>query len=151
MIDWKKFGENLKSATGVSLAGLLIILATNGKQALEVLLGIPALIKAFSAELPLGFWSGVIATVLASSFHLFARSWHKRSFSIEMATIIVGVTVVMVQAHGGTSAQVLSAALVGLTAGFGGLFLSKAARSLFVKGDKADAKSGPDQTLSVPD
>lgn len=149
-MDWKKFGENLKGATGVSLAGLVIILATNGKEAIEVLLGIPALVKAFSTDLPFGFWSGVLATGLASAFHMFARSWHARSFGIELATIITGLTVVMVQQHGGTSAQVLSAALVGLVAGFGGLFLSKAVRSILMRGE-SNAKSSPDQTLPDSD
>lgn len=149
-MDWKKFGENLKSATGVSLAGLLLILATNGKEALEVLSGIPALIKAFSSGLPLGFWSGIIATALASAFHLFARSWHARSFGIELATIITGLTVVMVQQHGGTAAQVLSAAMVGLVAGFGGLFISKLLRQLFMKEDN-DGRVRSTETLPDSD
>lgn len=150
-MDWKKFGENLKSATGVSLAGLFLILATNGKQAIEAIAGIPMLVKAFSSDLPFGFWSGVIGTTLATGFHLFARSWHKRSFGIELATIMTGLTVVMVQQSGGTGGEVLSAALVGLVAGFGGLFTAKALRSLFMKKEKADGDCKSPDPVPSPD
>jgi hypothetical protein len=150
MINWKKFGENLKGATGVSLAGLFLILATNGKEAIEVLLSVPLVIKAFSTDLPFGLWSGVAGTVMAGSFHLFARSWTKRSLGIEIATIITGLTVVMVQQNGGTAGEVLSAAMVGLAAGFGGLFGSKLLRQLFLKEDN-DGNVRSTETLSGPD
>lgn len=150
MINWKKFGENLKGATGVSLAGLFLILATNGKEAVEVLMSVPLVIKAFSTHLPLGSWSGALGTILAGAFHLFARSWTKRSLGIEIATIITGLTVVMVQQSGGTAAQVLSAAMVGLIAGFSGLFGSKLLRQLFLKEDN-DGNVRSTETLPEPD
>lgn len=150
MIDWKKFGESFKGATGISIAGLLLILITNGKEAVEVLMSVPLVIKAFSTHLPLGSWSGVLGTVLAGAFHLFARSWAKRSLGIEIATIITGLTVVMVQQHGGTAAQVLSAAMVGLVAGFGGLFISKLLRQLFMKEDN-DGRVRSTETLPDAD
>lgn len=129
-MSWDKFGKSIKSATGVSLAALVLILASNGKAAIEALMGLPVLITAYSQGLPFGFWSGVLATVIACGFHTFARSWHRRSFAIELATIMVGLTGVMVQQWGGDRGQVLSALLVGLVAGFGGLFTSKALLSL---------------------
>jgi len=138
MMDLKKLGDNVKSATGVSLAALFIILATNGKQFIEAAAAFPALVQAYSLGLPFGFWSGAVATLLASGFHMFARSWHSRSLGIEIATIMIGITVVMVQQMGGTGSEVLSALFVGLVAGFGGLFLSKIVRSMLHKEKECD-------------
>lgn len=149
-MDWKKFGENIKSGTGVSLATLFVLVLTHGNKAVEIIGGIPILVNSFATNLPLGFWSGVIGTTLAAAFHMFARSWHKRSFSIELASIFVGLTAVMVQQVGGTSSDVLSAAAVGLVAGFGGLFTSKMLRAIFVK-EKKDESTRPDQTLPDSD
>lgn len=138
---FQKFGESFKSATGVSLAALFIIWATNGTEAVQALAGVPMLIAAYADGLPFGFWSGVIGTVLGCCFHLFARSWHKRSFGIEVATIMVGLATVMAQMHGGSGPQVISAALVGLVAGFGGLFISKGIRAMIIRNDDEDANS----------
>lgn len=145
-MSWDKFGKSIKSATGVSLAALVLILASNGKAAIEALMGLPVLITAYSQGLPFGFWSGALATAIACGFHTFARSWHRRSFAIELATIMVGLTSVIVQQWGGDRGQVLSAMLVGLVAGFGGLFISKAARSL-----KGNTNAEPIETIPDPD
>lgn len=137
-MDLKKFGDNIKSSTGVSVAALFIILATNGKEFIEALTAFPTLVQAFSQGLPFGFWSGATATILAASFHMFARSWHTRSLGIEIATIMVGMATVMVQQQGGEAGEVLSALFVGLVAGFGGLFIAKIIRSLYTKEKDCD-------------
>lgn len=146
-MNFKAFGEAIKSATGVSLAALIVILATNGKNALEALTALPVLIAAIASGLPLGAWSGLIATTAAALFHTFARSWHKRSLGIEVATVLIGITAVMLQKIGAPVPELLNAFLIGFIAGFGGLYASKLLRAMF----KRDTNVKPDQTISKPD
>lgn len=146
---WVRFGNAFKGATGVTLFGALIIFGSSGKTFLEAAGAFPALVSAFSSGLPLGFWSGVIGGLVGTGFHLFARSWHKRSFGIELATIVTGLAVVMVQQNGGSASELLRALCVGLVAGFGGLFTAKGLRAMFSK-EEEDADTGSGESRSEP-
>lgn len=147
---WERIGSAVKGAFGVSLGALFVIIASNGKGVIDAAMAFPSLVAAYATGLPFGFWSGVAGTLIATCFHLFARSWHKRSFAIELATIMVGLAVVMVQQRGGTPGEILSALLVGLVAGFSGLFISKGIRSITTRGDTQYVDSDDDEPEAVP-
>lgn len=132
-MNWKNLGETFKSATGVSLAAGIVLLATYGKGLVDAALAAPALYKAYASVLPHGLWSAVLGTILSGGFHTFARSWHRKSLGIEVASILLGVTVVSVQLPSQEPSKLLNALIVGLVAGLGGLFLSKAGRSIFTR------------------
>lgn len=138
-MNLKKFGDGVKSATGVSLAALIIIVASNGSELLKVLGGLPVLINAYATSLPLGLWSGVIGTALAGGFHSFARSWHKKSLGIEVASILVGVAAVTAQMWGSSAGDMLKATMIGVIAGLTGLYSSKLLRSMFRREKNEDA------------
>lgn len=143
------FGRIFQGATGVTLFGALIIFSTNGRQAIEAVAALPALVAAFSSGLPLGFWSGILGGTVSTGFHLFARSWHKRSFGIELATIVSGLAVVMAQQSGGTPGDVLRALCIGLVAGFAGLFTAKGLRAMF-REDPENVKDSTGSAEPVP-
>ena len=147
-MNWKDFGDKFKSATGVSLAAGLVLLATYGKQLVDAVVALPEMYRAFAAVLPFGAWSAILGFSLAAGFHTFARSWHQRSLGIEIATIMIGITVTTIQLSSRTPADIISALLVGGGAGLGGLFLSKLLRSIFTRNNN---ESRPDQTIPESD
>ena len=145
-MSWKTFGDNVKSATGVSIVTIAILFATYGKQFVEAASALPTLYKAYAAVLPNGLWSALMGVCLSAGFHAIARSWHRKSLAIDVTAVIVGAAVVMIQMNNPTSASLLSALLVGINAGLAGLLISKIARSIFT-GKFNDPRPDP----SVPE
>lgn len=148
-MNWKKFGESFKSATGVSIAALLVLTATYGKQLVEAAVAIPDLYKAYASVLPMGMWSAFLGTLLAAGFHTFARSWHNKSLAIEVATILIGATATAVQIPSNSTASLLSALVVGVIAGMAGLFVAKLVRSIRMGNN--DDKPRPNPPIFKPD
>lgn len=122
-----------KVAAWVAIAvSVVSMLALNGEAALKALAGLPVLIRAYASGLPLGLWSFLLSAAVAGGLHWFVRTWHGRSFAIEVATLVVAVGVTVSQAAVGqglqaTPGQLLMAMWVGLLAGVLGLFVSRAA------------------------
>lgn len=148
-MNWKKLGDNFKSATGVSIASFAVIFGMHGTNIIEALGSLPALYQAFSSKLPMGVWSTFLGMAAAAGFHLFARSWHRKSLSIEVASVMLGTTVVLAQVIDYTAPELLSALAVGLVAGLFGLLLSKMGRAMFT--GEEDDESRPDPPLPKPD
>ena len=121
-----------KAAAWVAIAvSVVSMLALNGKAALEALAGFPVLVRAYASGLPMGLWSFLLSAAVAAGLHWFVRTWHGRSFVLEVATLVVAVGVTVSQAAvsrglEATAGQVLMAAWVGLLAGILGLFVSRA-------------------------
>lgn len=147
-MNWKKIGNSFKSATGVSIAAMLVLGATYGKQLIEAAAALPAMYRAYADVLPGGLWSALLGTALAAGFHTFARSWHSKSLAIEVATVLLGATAVAVQLSSKDPAKLLSALVVGLVAGMAGLFIAKLVRSIRM-GNVDEPR--PDKTLPKSD
>jgi hypothetical protein len=147
-MNWKKLGDSFKSATGVSIAALFVLFATYGDAAVKAATAMPLMLKAFAANLPLGLWSGLLGTALSAGFHAFARSWHKKSLGIEVASILLGMTAVAIQLPDRDPARLMNALIVGVVAGLSGLFLSKIIRAALT--GKED-ESRPDPSVPKSD
>lgn len=118
--------ENVK-AWAISIGALLAVIAASGPEALTVIGGLPALIRAYADGLPGGLWSFLLASCIAGGLHFWVRTWSGKSLTMELATIMAGIGVCNLLAWRSGAAQHVSAALVGLLAGMVGLFVSKAA------------------------
>ncbi len=113
-------------AWAVALGSLLAILAASGPEALTVLGGIPALVKAYASVLPGGLWSFIFATAIAGSLHFWVRTWSGKSLTMELATILSGAAVCIAMSFEQPPPQQIMAGMVGFLAGLTGLFGSKA-------------------------
>ena len=121
-----------KAAAWIAIvASVVSMLALNGKAALDALAAFPALASAWASGLPLGLWSCLLSAAVAGGLHWWARTWHGRSFALEVATFVVAVGVTVSQLAVGqgfeaTAPQLLSAIWIGLLAGILGLLASRA-------------------------
>jgi hypothetical protein len=113
--------------TGISFAGFLVLLAVNGKALTDAMMGFPALVQAWSAVLPLGVWSAVLALVVAVGAWAFAmRYLHPRpdgrspQLGADIVAILMGIAVTVTQASGGgaNAGRLLSAMWMGCAVGF---------------------------------
>jgi len=120
-----------RKATFLTLAAalgtMLTALATHGSDAIKALAAVPVLIEAWAAGLPLGFWSFVLALVLATLAwvaairHLPVGAGGKAPFvSANAVALVLGPTVTVVQhalADVRTPGALVNALIVGLIAG----------------------------------
>lgn len=142
------FNQKVLSATGVSLATLLIIVAGNAKSLFEGLMGLPAFITAMSNNLPLGVGSFLLALVLGPLFHLFLLKWlpdskrneHRKDFFAETLTLLTCAGICIVQQWGGTPPKMLMAGALGAVAGFMSPWVVKGFQSI-IRNDEDDTDS----------
>lgn len=125
---------------GTALASILSALAMHGKAALGALAGVPALLQAWAAGLPLGIWSFLLSVSLGTLVWLTAiaklppaRDGRRPHFSADTLCLILALLVTLTQqwfaGHG--QGQLLSALWIGGIAGLLAPYLGRAARALF--------------------
>lgn len=109
----------VKSITGLSLAGLIVLLSVHGPAFFEAMSAAWLFLLKLSAEAPLGLWSCLLALSLATASQPFLRRWVpalrcplSRDFIIESAALVIGVGVMW--AHHQALSSLLLGILVGL-------------------------------------
>ncbi len=115
----------IKSGIGVSVAGLIVLLATHGTQLAEALLALWLLMIQMTDSAPLGLASFFVAVSLATLSRWFLCKWvpqvegepRARDFLIDCAAVVIGTTVAMVQMWSGGPQARLSALWLGIGAG----------------------------------
>ncbi len=115
----------IKSGIGVSVAGLIVLLATHGTQLAEALLALWLLMIQMTDSAPLGLASFFVAVSLATLSRWFLCKWvpqvegepRARDFLIDCAAVVIGMTVAMVQMWSGGPQARLSALWLGIGAG----------------------------------
>lgn len=108
-----------KSTLGISIAGLLVLIATNGAALAEALQGLWLVMLKFSDTAPLGLSSFLLALALAVVSQPFLRKWMphlrcpmSRDFLIESAALAIALAVMLAQVRD------LKGWMLGLLAGF---------------------------------
>lgn len=109
--------------SGISVAGTaLAMLAMYGDKAFKALAGVPTLLQAFSAQLPLGVSSFVLALILSALVWLSAERAHftGRFYNPDTVTICTAVLVTTGQqwlSETKSPGAILTALILGLIAG----------------------------------
>lgn len=108
-----------KSTLGISVAGLLVLLASNGAALVGAAGGAWTFLLTLAHTAPLGLSSFVLALALAVGVQPFLRKWlpelrchASREFLIESAALAIGIGVMWLQLRS------LSGLLLGILAGF---------------------------------
>lgn len=133
----------LKSLFGVGFAGFIALFALHGKAFIDALAGFPGLFSAWSAGLPLGVWSTLLAVAIATGAWAFLMRWlpkapagHPPGLAADTMSILVGIAVTTAQqfvAEDVRAGAVLNAIWMGIAAGFLAQYLGRVLRSLFAK------------------
>jgi hypothetical protein len=117
--------DRFLKATGLSVGAFVILIAANGRAFFDALAGFPALIQAWSAALPLGVWSALLALLLAMLAWGFAlRYLHPRpdgrspQLGADVLSILMAIAVTVSQVVGQPAAVLLQAMWMGAAAGF---------------------------------
>lgn len=128
--------EKFKTAFGVGIAGLFVLIAMYGKSIVDVGMAIPALAIAWSAQLPLGVWSVLLAFVTSMAAWAFSIHWlpdtrdgQRPQFAAATIAVLVGIAVTVGQQWGRPGA-VLSATWMGFTAGVAAPWVANGIRSI---------------------
>jgi hypothetical protein len=107
------------------VVAVVTLIATQGRPLIDALSGLPALLQAWSAGMPLGALSFLISLGVAAGACAFLLRWLPacdndagRHFIAETATIVAAVCVSVGQAWSQDSGKLLSALWLGLIAGF---------------------------------
>lgn len=121
----------LKSSIGVSLAGLLVLLATNGAGLAEALMRLWQVMLRFSETAPLGLSSFLLALGLAVVSQPFLRKFVpdlrcplSRDFLIESAALVIALIAMLAQVRD------VYGWMLGLLAGFMAPLVFKGAAAL---------------------
>lgn len=129
--------DRLKTMFGVGFAGFIALFALHGKAFVEALMGLPALVQAWSVALPMGVWSVLLALVVSMGVWAFCLHWlpdtkdgRRANFGAETMAILVAIAVTVGQQWSGNRGQLLSAIWMGMAAGFAAPYLAKCIRSL---------------------
>lgn len=127
--------DKIKALTGLSVGGFIALLALHGKALVDALMGFPLLVQAWSAALPMGVWSALLALALGLGAWSFCLHWlpndhrgRRPELAAETMALLVAVAVTVLQQWGGTRGEVLTALWMGVAAGFLAPYLGKAIR-----------------------
>lgn len=115
----------VKSGIGVSVAGLIVLIATYGTQLAEALLALWLLMIQMTDSAPLGLASFFLALSLATASRWFLCKWvpafdgepRARDFLIDTAALVIGISITLVQMWSGGPQARLSALWLGIGAG----------------------------------
>lgn len=121
-----------------ALGSLLTVLGTHGENAIKALAGVPAMLQAWSAGLPLGVWSFILSLLLSTLVWVTAIRFlpvgptGKAPFGYStILSVMVGMTVTVGQQRAAvesTPGAVLNAVCLGLAAGLLASFIGTALR-----------------------
>lgn len=114
----------MKSTLGVTAAGLIVLIATYGKQLAEAFRALWLFTVEMSDSAPLGLTTFAIALSIATLSRWFVRKWvpHlkcplSRDFIVDASALLIAVTVTLLQMWGGGPSARLSALWAGIGAG----------------------------------
>lgn len=109
----------VKSTLGISIGGLLVLIATNGPALAEALNGLWLVLLKFSETAPLGLSSFLLSLALGVASQPFLRRWMpalrcplSRDFLIDSSAIVIALAVMLAQMRS------LQGWMLGLLAGF---------------------------------
>lgn len=129
--------DRFLKATGLSLGAFLILFAANGKAFFEALLGFPALVQAWSAVLPLGAGSFLLAVVVAMGVWAFAMRYmnlrpdgRRPNLGADTVTFLAAIAVTVTQVIGKDAGAILQALWMGIAAGSAASFLCRVVGSI---------------------
>ena len=124
---------------GTAIGTVLSALALHGKGAIDALAGVPIMLQAWAAGLPLGVWSFLLSLWLATLVWAAAitrlpatRCGARPYFTADTLALLVAVTVTLTQqwfaGHG--QGRLVNAFILGLIAGFMAPYIGKAIRAV---------------------
>lgn len=134
------FGDRFSKATGLSLAAFIaLVVGLQWDSFFKALAGFPALVQAWSAGLPFGLWSFLLALAIGmgvwAAIFLHPSVCSRRPHSCaDSAAVGTGLAVELTQqAVGGnaTPGAILNALWLGLLAGLLAMYLARLAWSFF--------------------
>lgn len=137
--------DRFRALTGVSLAAAFVLVAGNGKAFGEALLSFPVLVSAWSAVLPAGTWSAVLAMLVATGTWSFCMRWlppgrggHPPDFASHVIAILIAIAVTVGQVTLGSPGPaepgvLLQALWMGIAAGFMAPLAGLAMRSVIAR------------------
>lgn len=138
-----------------TVTAAVALVATHGSAFLEALAGLPALISAWSTQMPFGAASFLLSLGVSAGVCAFALRWLPdcdndagRHFIVESAALVVAVVVSVLQQRSSAAGDLLTALWLGLLAGFAAPWLVRGARATVagVKGAKqAERKDGTEE------
>lgn len=149
--------SKIMGATGIGGAALFIVLASNFKPFIEGITALPALISAFSSQLPFKAGSFLLVQMVAPFLYMFLNKWLPRKhadrhdFVCEAMTLGAAIGAMVAQQWGGRAPEMLSASLLGTLAGLSSPLIVKGFRSLLSKETSNDAARPVEPTKAVPD
>lgn len=131
----------MNGAKWMTIAGfsaLLSAIALNGKEALEAIAGLPAVLQAFSAALPFGVVSTFLALAITTLawYHLSKRRFGDSHLDVDLITLLIGVTLTFSQTLVGWpkgAGEILQSILVGILVGLLAPLLAKIITALAAK------------------
>lgn len=128
-------------AVGSVIGTVMTALAMNGKAALDALAGVPALLQAWSAGLPLGVGSFMLSLLLAllvwaAFMRKFQNSPRAPHVSADTVSVAVAIAVCLAQQWIGAPGQrggILNAICLGAASGLIAPYIGRAIRAAFRK------------------
>lgn len=124
---------------GTAIGTVLSALAMHGKGAIDALAGVPIMLQAWAAGLPLGVWSFLLSLWLATLVWSAAiarlpatRCGARPYFTADTLALLVALTVTMTQQWfaGTGQGRLLNAMWIGLIAGLLAPYIGKAIRAV---------------------
>ncbi len=119
-----------------TVAAAVVLVSTHGRAFLDALMGLPALVAAWSSQMPFGALSFLLSLGVAAGACAFLLRWlpacrndASKHFAAETVTVLVAVVVSTVQQRGGTPGDLLTALWLGLLAGFSAPWLVRGIRA----------------------
>jgi hypothetical protein len=134
------FGDRFSKATGLSLAAFIaLVVGLQWDSFFKALAGFPALVQAWSAGLPFGFWSFLLAVAIGMGvwgfLYLHSSMCSSRPHSCaDTAAVVTGLAVDLAQqvvSGNVTPGAMLNALWLGLFAGLLAMYLARLLWSLF--------------------
>lgn len=131
-------GDKFTKATGLTFAAFVaLMVGLQWDSFFRAMAGFPALVQAWTAGMPFGIGSFLLAVALGMGvWGLAFRYWpghcdRRPHFCADTTALVVGLMVMLTQQWGGTPAQMLTALWVGLLAGLMAPYLARAVWSFF--------------------
>jgi hypothetical protein len=145
-----QLNEKVKAWFGISVAGLFVLLAGNGKEFLEAATAFPALANAWASGLPLGLWSIIVAWLVGMVIYLLAehaletsRMGRRASETIAIL-VVIGVAQAQVWVGGGDAEQRLNALWLGIVFGYFAPYVARRLHAVYTTATHAKVPAPKD-------
>ncbi len=126
----------LRAVSWATVAAAVTLVATHGEAFLAALMGFPRLVAAWSAQMPFGAASFLLALALSAASCAFTLRWlpvcrndASKHFVAETLAIVVAVAVSILQQPDNQPADFLTSLWLGLLAGFSAPWMVRGLRA----------------------